>query len=128
MRDTSIVVLVPKYGIEGVIDIVPGQDRNKDVNNGSLNEDSNEYSFDQQKMALVHGKDPSKTLSIFDEIIIKISVIDNGFCQRLKLELVGHDKNLEKKAGRYARSAKEQRKRVKGMLPILNIAEQYILT
>ena len=50
-----------------------------------------------EKMALVHGKDPSKTLSIFDEITIKISVIDNGFCQKeLKLELVGYDKNLEK--------------------------------
>ena len=103
VRDTSIVVLVPKYGIEGVIDIVQGHGRTKALNNGSLNEDSNEYSFDQQKMALVHGKDPSKTLRIFDEITIKISVVDNGFCQKeLKLELVRPDKNLgKKKAGCY---------------------------
>ena len=107
------MVLVPKYGIEGVIDIVQGHDRNKGVNNGSLNEDSNEYSFDQQKMALVHGKDPSKTLSIFDEIIIKISVIDNGFCQKeLKLELVRPDKNLEKRK-RDATNKKQDGRRSK---------------
>ena len=62
-------------------------------------------------MALVHGKDPSKTLCIFDEITIKISVVDNGFCQKeLKLELVRPDKNLEKKQGAATNKQDEKSK------------------
>ena len=107
VRDTSIVVLVPKYGIEGVIDIISDKDRTKTANNGGINVDANDYNFDQQKMALVHVKDPSKTLAIFDEITIKISVVDNGFCQKeLKLELVGNDDNTGTK--KRGATAKEQ--------------------
>ena len=40
-------------------------------------------------MALINQVDSNKSLCIFDEINIKISVIDNGFCQQeLQLEIV----------------------------------------
>ena len=47
------------------------------------------YTYDEQKMALINQVDSNKSLCIFDEINIKISVIDNGFCQQeLQLEIV----------------------------------------
>ena len=92
VRETSIVVLVPKYGIEGVIDIVEDEKKNKKKKKKKSNNSiSNigKYTYDEQKMALINQVDSNKSLCIFDEINIKISVIDNGFCQQeLQLEIV----------------------------------------
>ena len=88
VRDTSIVVLVPKYGIEGVIDIIDKRKRQK-TKSKKLNAMVNQYSYDEEKMALINNEDSSRSLYIFDEIKLKISVIDNGFCQQeLRLDIV----------------------------------------
>ena len=62
VRETSAVVLVPKYGIEGVIDIVEDEKKQEEKKKKSNNSTSNieKYTYDEQKMALINQVDSNK--------------------------------------------------------------------
>ena len=65
IKSNGAVVLVPKYGIEGPVYVCKKGE-----------ESTSEYRYEEQNMALVHIKDDTKSLKIFQEIQVKIEVVE----------------------------------------------------
>ena len=65
VKSNGAVVLVPKYGIEGPVYI---------CEKGKENE--TDYTYEENNMALIHNKDDNKSLRVFNEIQVKIEVVE----------------------------------------------------
>ena len=65
VKSNGAVVLVPKYGIEGPVYI---SEKGKEL--------ESDYRYEENNMALIHSKDDSKSLRIFNEIQVKIEVVE----------------------------------------------------
>eukprot|EP00505_MAST-04D_sp_SCG-Rhode-Island_P002029 Stramenopile-MAST_4_protein_2029 len=77
VKSDSIVVLVPKFGMEAVIPL-------------TLKKDGVcvDYTFEEDQMLLVHNSEKRKNLRIFDPVTIKIEVVSKGFHRKeLKITL-----------------------------------------
>ena len=77
VKADSVVVLVPKFGIEAVIALK--------CNAAGICLD---YKFEEEKLLLLHNTDKQKNLQIFDSVDVKIEVICKGFHRKeLKVSL-----------------------------------------
>lgn len=65
VKSNGAVVLVPKYGIEGPVYVC-----------AKGKEDESDWTFDESQMSLIHSKDSLKNLKIFQEILVKIEVVE----------------------------------------------------
>lgn len=85
VRPDSIVVLVPRFGIEAVVHILP---RGADP-------ETSRYTHVDSQQALIHADDPSLNLRVFDEVLVRIAVEDFGiYRQKLVVKLAQkHDGN-----------------------------------
>lgn len=98
VKADSVVVLVPKFGIEAVIAL-------KCNAAGSCME----YDFEEDKLLLVHRREKEKNLQIFDSVDVKIEVINKGF-HRKELKIILH---WTPKRGLQASTAASRKKRRK---------------
>ena len=69
VKSNGAVVLVPRFGIEGPVYVAP---------KGEEDSTDKYYRFDEKGMALVHLHDNSKSLRVFDEVKVKIEVVETG--------------------------------------------------
>ena len=70
VKSNGAVVLVPRFGIEGPVYVAP---------KGTLEEEiEREYRYDEKGMALIHLQNPSRSLRVFDEVKVKIEVVETG--------------------------------------------------
>ena len=79
VRKNGAIVLVPRFGIEGPVYVAAKEDT------ATLSQ----YRFEEEKKALVHLTDDSKSLRVFDEVKVLIEVIEVAmFRKELQLSLV----------------------------------------
>ncbi len=67
VKGNGAVVLVPRYGIEGPVYVAGKGDEEALVR---------DYTYDEANMALVHNRDDSRSLRVFDEVRVKIEVVE----------------------------------------------------
>ena len=70
VKSNGAVVLVPRFGIEGPVYVAPKGAAEEDI--------EKDYRFDEKGMALVHLRDPERSLRVFDEVKVKIEVVETG--------------------------------------------------
>ena len=101
VKADSVVVLVPKFGIEAVITLK--------CNSAGVCLD---YKFEEEKLLLLHKTDEQKNLQIFDSVDVKIEVISKGFHRKeLKVSLCWTSKREHKELPSNGTPAEEKLKK-----------------
>ena len=104
IKSNGAVVLVPKYGIEGPVYVCKKGE-----------ESASGYRYEENKMALVHLKDEEKSLRIFQEIQVKIEVVEVApHRNSLMMTLVWPEGNKRSAAGSSEGGKKGEEERAAG--------------
>jgi exosome complex exonuclease DIS3/RRP44 len=73
LRSNGLVVLVPRFGLESPVFLVP-----KGKSKADQPEPSDWVTYDQDAETIVHKQNPSTTLKVFDEVRVQITVRNEG--------------------------------------------------
>eukprot|EP00949_MAST-11_sp_MAST-11-sp1_P001541 g1541.t1 len=99
---TGVVVLVPRYGIEGMVHLVTKKEED---------EGKNPFTFDEENMLLQHREEKRRRIQVFDPVNVKIEVVRREHYRReLVLSLVWDDEDVALELSQPLKRAKLEAK------------------